>query len=120
MEMRGSPFWAKTPKSEEKDTPVPSETGLPFNVTIAWMRVQVPAGGFGLLVKSRIWSALEPFGFWPPPPGPALGGVGASEEQAKVPATSASTVRVMAIRRMNPPYSNTKIRTPVAVSLWTR
>jgi hypothetical protein len=53
-EMRGRPFWAKTPKSVEKETPVPSETGLPFSVTIAWMSVHVPAGGFGSLVKSRI------------------------------------------------------------------
>src|SRR5436190_8513679 len=98
-EIRGSEFWAKTPKSVEKDTPVPSATGEPFSVAIAWMSVHVPAGGFGLLVNNRICSALVPVG---PPPGPppGLGGVGASDEQPKAPATNARTVRVMAIRRM--------------------
>src|SRR5687767_14173472 len=99
-EMRGSAFCAKTPKSVENETLVPSGTGLPLSVTTAWINVHVPAGGFGLLVKSRIWSALEgPLGPGPVG-GPALGGVGASDEQRKLPATSARTVRVIAIRRM--------------------
>src|SRR5438132_2108017 len=98
-EISGSEFWAKTPKSVEKETPVPSATGEPFSVTIAWMSVHVPAGGFGLLVNNRIWSALVPV-VPPPGPPPGLGGVGASDEQPKAPATSTRTVRVMAIRRM--------------------
>jgi hypothetical protein len=53
-EMRGRAFWANTPKSVENETPVPSGTLLPFSVTIAWMRVHVPADGLGSLVKSRI------------------------------------------------------------------
>src|SRR5512145_2030180 len=43
-EISGRPFCAKTPKSVEKATPVPSRTVAPFSVTIASIKVQVPAG----------------------------------------------------------------------------
>ena len=73
-------------------TPVPSDTLAPFRVTTAWRRVQAPATGFALLVKSRIWSALAPVG-----PGPPLGGVGpgASEEQNQVAAPRSAEPRMM-------------------------
>src|SRR5438552_18982531 len=44
-EISGSEFWAKNPKSVEKETPVQSATGVPFSVNIAWMRVPLPTRG---------------------------------------------------------------------------
>jgi hypothetical protein len=92
-ETSGSPFCWKNEveRSVVNATPVPSGTLAPFNVTTAWSRVQVPATGFALLVKSRIWRALAPFG-----PGlTVLGGVGlgASEEQYQVAAPTSAKPR---------------------------
>jgi hypothetical protein len=56
VEIRGSPFCEKKEfaRSVENETPVPSGTLAPFKVTTAWITVQAPATGLGLLVKSRI------------------------------------------------------------------
>jgi hypothetical protein len=53
-EIVGPPFWEKVPKSAENATPVPSATATPFNVTIAWMRVHVPAVGLASPVNRMI------------------------------------------------------------------
>jgi hypothetical protein len=39
-------FCWKKPKSVENATPVPSGTLLPFNVTMAWISVQLPPSGW--------------------------------------------------------------------------
>jgi hypothetical protein len=94
-EIRGRPFCEKKElgRSVENATPVPSGTLAPFNVTTAWITVQVPATGLALLVKSRIWSALAPV--VPPPPPPGVGATGESEEQYQVAApTSAKPTRL--------------------------
>src|SRR4029077_19093814 len=83
---RGRPFCEKLPKSEEKLTPVPSGTGVPFRVTIASINVQVPALGLASLVKSWICSAL------PPPPGWGFGADGASAAQAFSPRAATTSV----------------------------
>jgi hypothetical protein len=53
-EIEGEPFWEKVPKSAENATLVPSATATPFNVTIAWIKVQLPAGGLASPAKSAI------------------------------------------------------------------
>jgi hypothetical protein len=94
-EMSGRPFcWKKeVDRSVVNATPVPSGTLAPFNVTSAWRTVQKPATGLALLVKSRIWRALEPV------PGVTdFGGVvgaGASEEQNHVAAPTSANPRKM-------------------------
>jgi hypothetical protein len=92
-EMSGSPFcWKEdVERSVLNATPVPSGALAPFKVTTAWIVVQKPATGLALLVKSRIWRALEPLG-----PGlTVLGGVGpgASEEQNQVVAPTSAKPR---------------------------
>src|SRR5262249_12048131 len=121
---RGRPLCENVPKSDEKLTPVPSGTGFPFSVTIASTSVQVPALGLASLATSWIWSAPVP------PPGWGLGADGASAAQALSPRAATTSVRAMAIRRMDPPYraacadpanpSKRKMRIPLAVWLCTR
>jgi hypothetical protein len=95
-EMSGRPFcWKEdADRSVVNATPVPSGTLAPFNVTTAWITVHAPATGLALLVKSRIWRALEPL-----EPGVTdLGGVvdvGASEEQNQVAAPTSARPRKM-------------------------
>jgi hypothetical protein len=94
-EIRGRPFCEKNEveRSVANETPVPSGTLAPFNVTTAWITVQAPATGLGLLVNSRIWRALGPV--VPPPPLPGGGEEGESEEQYQVAApTSAKPARM--------------------------
>ncbi len=74
-----SPFCENVPKSVEKETPVPSGTGLPFRLTRASMSVQFPALGLASLVKS--WMVSPPAFPPPPPPPPGGGPVGASAAQ---------------------------------------
>ncbi len=125
-ETSGCPFCENAPKSVEKFTVVPSGTTVPFSVTMASISVHVPPFGFESLATSWIWRAVPP-----PPPVPGPGFVGASAAQACRPATAATRIRRMAMRRMDPPYladaaaagaaaEYRKIRIPLAVSLWTR
>jgi hypothetical protein len=94
-EISGSPFCSKKEVARfvVNATPVPSGTLTPFNVATAWIRVQVPATGLALLVKSRIWRALAPLDPGPP----VFGGVGpgASEEQNQVAAPTSAKPRKM-------------------------
>jgi len=79
-DIEGEPFWENVPKSVENRTPLPSATATPFKVTIAWMRVHVPAVGFASAVNRTICNGEEPLGC---PPWFGGVGAGASAEQAQ-------------------------------------
>src|ERR1700694_2873741 len=69
---------------------------------MAWISVQPPAVGFGVLGNRRTWRGEAPgVGLGPPPPWLGGVGAGASAEQAIWNATSAIPRSVRAFRRMS-------------------